>query len=66
VAYSSVDHMGFCTLGPSSALNPAGISGLDPAADQPRHFDGMLFLIVGVVYGAGTRAKSRSTPACTA
>src|ERR1039457_1271553 len=37
IAYSSVSHLGFCTLG-IFALNPAGIS------------TGMLFLIVGVVY----------------
>ena len=39
VAYSSVSHLGFCTLG-IFALNPAGIAGLNPAADQPRNFDG--------------------------
>jgi len=36
VAYSSVSHLGFCTLG-IFALNPAGISGLHHSADQPRH-----------------------------
>ena len=49
VAYSSVSHMGFCTLG-IIALNPAGISG--SIIQQINHgiSTGMLFLIVGVVY----------------
>ena len=49
VAYSSVSHMGFCTLG-IFALNPAGISG--SIIQQINHgvSTGMLFLIVGVVY----------------
>ena len=49
VAYSSVSHMGFCTLG-IFALNPAGISG--SILQQINHgiSTGMLFLIVGVVY----------------
>jgi len=49
VAYSSVSHMGFCTLG-IFALNPAGISG--SIVQQINHgiSTGMLFLIVGVVY----------------
>jgi NADH-quinone oxidoreductase subunit M len=49
VAYSSVSHMGFCTLG-IIALNPAGISG--SILQQINHgiSTGMLFLIVGVVY----------------
>ena len=49
VAYSSVSHMGFCTLG-IIALNPAGISG--SMIQQINHgiSTGMLFLIVGVVY----------------
>ena len=38
VAYSSVSHLGFCTLG-IFALNPTGLSGSRPAADQPRHLD---------------------------
>jgi NADH-quinone oxidoreductase subunit M len=49
VAYSSVSHMGFCTLG-IIALNPAGISG--SIIQQINHgiSTGMLFLIVGIVY----------------
>jgi NADH-quinone oxidoreductase subunit M len=49
VAYSSVSHLGFCTLGIFS-LNPAGISG--SILQQLNHgiSTGMLFLIVGVVY----------------
>ena len=49
VAYSSVSHLGFCTLG-IFALNPAGIGG--SILQQINHgiSTGMLFLIVGVVY----------------
>jgi NADH-quinone oxidoreductase subunit M len=49
VAYSSVSHMGFCTLG-IIALNPAGIAG--SILQQINHgiSTGMLFLIVGVAY----------------
>jgi NADH-quinone oxidoreductase subunit M len=49
VAYSSVSHLGFCTLG-IFALNPAGISG--SILQQINHgiSTGMLFLVVGVVY----------------
>src|SRR5467141_2996581 len=49
VAYSSVSHLGFCTLG-IFALNPLGISG--SVLQQINHgiSTGMLFLIVGVVY----------------
>ncbi len=49
VAYSSVSHMGFCTLG-IFALNPAGIAG--SILQQINHgiSTGMLFLIVGVIY----------------
>jgi NADH-quinone oxidoreductase subunit M len=49
VAFSSVSHLGFCTLG-IFALNPAGISG--SIIQQINHgiSTGMLFLIVGVVY----------------
>jgi NADH-quinone oxidoreductase subunit M len=49
VAYSSVSHLGFCTLG-IIALNPAGIAG--SVIQQINHgiSTGMLFLIVGVVY----------------
>ena len=49
IAYSSVSHLGFCTLG-IFALNPAGISG--SILQQINHgiSTGMLFLIVGVVY----------------
>jgi NADH-quinone oxidoreductase subunit M len=49
VAFSSVSHLGFCTLG-IFALNPAGISG--SIIQQINHgiSTGMLFLIVGIVY----------------
>jgi NADH-quinone oxidoreductase subunit M len=49
VAYSSVSHMGFCTLA-MFAFNPAGISG--SVIQQINHgvSTSMLFLIVGVVY----------------
>ena len=49
IAYSSVSHMGFVTLG-IIALNPAGIMG--SILQQINHgiSTGMLFLIVGVVY----------------
>jgi len=49
VAYSSVSHLGFCTLG-IFALNPAGIQG--SIIQQINHgiSTGMLFLIVGIVY----------------
>ncbi len=49
VAYSSVSHLGFCTLG-IFALNPAGIAG--SIIQQINHgiSTGMLFLIVGMVY----------------
>jgi NADH-quinone oxidoreductase subunit M len=49
IAYSSVSHMGFCTLG-IIALNPQGIAG--SILQQVNHAisTGMLFLIVGVVY----------------
>ncbi len=49
VAYSSVSHLGFCTLG-IFALNPNGIAG--SIIQQFNHgiSTGMLFLIVGVIY----------------
>lgn len=49
VAYSSVSHLGFCTLG-IFALNHAGIAG--SVIQQINHgiSTGMLFLIVGVIY----------------
>ncbi len=49
IAYSSVSHLGFCTLG-IFALNPAGIAG--SMIQQINHgiSTGMLFLIVGIVY----------------
>ncbi len=49
VAYSSVSHLGFCTLG-IFALNQPGIAG--SVMQQVNHgiSTGMLFLIVGVVY----------------
>ena len=49
VAYSSVSHLGFCTLG-IFALNPMGLSG--SVLQQINHgiSTGALFLIVGVLY----------------
>ncbi len=49
IAYSSVSHLGFCTLG-IFALNPAGIAG--SILQQINHgiSTGMLFLVVGVAY----------------
>ena len=49
VAYSSVSHLGFCTLG-LFALNPNGIAG--SILQQINHgiTTGALFLIVGIVY----------------
>jgi NADH-quinone oxidoreductase subunit M len=49
VAYSSVSHLGFCTLGIFS-LNPNGIAG--SVLQQINHgiSTGMLFLIIGVMY----------------
>src|SRR5579872_6580406 len=49
VAYSSVSHLGFCTLG-IFTLNPEGITG--SVLQQINHgiSTGMLFLIVGIVY----------------
>ncbi|MGH9531356.1 MAG: complex I subunit 4 family protein [Terriglobales bacterium] len=49
VAYSSVSHLGFCTLG-IFALNPLGLSG--SILQQINHgiSTGALFLIVGVLY----------------
>jgi len=49
IAYSSVSHLGFCTLG-IFTLNPAGITG--SILQQINHgiSTGMLFLLVGVVY----------------
>jgi NADH-quinone oxidoreductase subunit M len=49
IAYSSVSHLGFCTLG-IFALNPNGIAG--SVIQQLNHgiSTGMLFLIIGIVY----------------
>jgi NADH-quinone oxidoreductase subunit M len=49
VAYSSVSHLGFCTLG-LFALNPNGIAG--SVIQQVNHgiSTGALFLIVGIIY----------------
>jgi NADH-quinone oxidoreductase subunit M len=49
VAYSSVSHLGFCTLG-IFALNPMGLSG--SVLQQINHgiSTGALFLIVGILY----------------
>ena len=49
VAYSSVSHLGFCTLG-IFALNPNGLSG--SVLQQINHgiSTGALFLIVGLIY----------------
>ena len=49
MAYSSVSHLGFCTLG-IFAMNPNGLAG--SVMQQINHgiSTGMLFLIIGVVY----------------
>jgi NADH-quinone oxidoreductase subunit M len=49
IAYSSVSHLGFCTLG-IFALNQAGIAG--SVLQQINHglSTGMLFLVIGVIY----------------
>jgi NADH-quinone oxidoreductase subunit M len=49
IAYSSVSHLGFCTLG-IFALNPNGIAG--SVIQQINHgiSTGMLFLVIGIVY----------------
>ena len=49
IAYSSVSHLGFCTLGIFS-LNPNGIAG--SVLQQVNHgiSTGMLFLVIGVIY----------------
>ena len=49
IAYSSVSHLGFCTLG-IFALNPNGIAG--SVIQQINHgiSTGMLFLVIGVIY----------------
>src|SRR5271165_6001721 len=49
VAYSSVSHLGFCTLGIFS-LNPNGIAG--SVLQQVNHgiSTGMLFMVIGVIY----------------
>src|SRR6266496_205456 len=59
VAYSSVSHLGFCTLG-IFALNPAGLSG--SVLQQINHgiSTGALFLIVGILYERRHTPKSRA------
>src|ERR1051326_2632296 len=49
IAYSSVSHLGFCTLG-IFALTPNGLSG--SVLQQINHgiSTGMLFLVIGVIY----------------
>src|SRR6266478_3711840 len=49
IAYSSVSHLGFCTLG-IFAMNPNGIAG--SVIQQINHgiSTGMLFLVIGVIY----------------
>jgi len=49
VAYSSVSHLGFCTLGIFS-MNPNGIAG--SVIQQVNHgiSTGMLFMVIGVIY----------------
>src|SRR6201987_2650806 len=49
VAYSSVSHLGFCTLG-IFALNPVGLSGSVLQEINHGISTGALFLIVGVLY----------------
>ena len=46
IAYSSVSHLGFCTLG-IFALNPHGLAGQRDPADQPRNIDGRALLDCG-------------------
>ena len=60
VAYSSVSHLGFCTLG-IFALNPHGLAGTHLPADQPRHLDRRALLDRRrASTSVGTRARSRS------
>jgi NADH-quinone oxidoreductase subunit M len=49
IAYSSVSHLGFCTLGIFS-MNPNGIAG--SVLQQVNHgiSTGMLFMVIGVIY----------------
>src|SRR5246127_3811940 len=49
IAYSSVSHLGFCTLG-IFAMNPNGIAG--SVIQQINHgiSTGMLFLVIGIIY----------------
>src|ERR1022692_2871098 len=49
IAYSSVSHLGFCTLGIFS-MNPNGIAG--SVLQQVNHgiSTGMLFLVIGIIY----------------
>ena len=56
VAYSSVSHLGFCTLG-IFAMNPNGIAG--SVLQQINHgiSTGMLFLIIGVDLRAAAHAR---------
>jgi NADH-quinone oxidoreductase subunit M len=49
VAYSSVSHLGFCTLGIFS-LNPNGIAGSVLQMVNHGISTGMLFLVIGVIY----------------
>jgi NADH-quinone oxidoreductase subunit M len=76
VAYSSVSHLGFCTLG-IFALNSAGLSG--SVLQQINHgiSTGALFLIVGILYerrhtreiseyGGISTVSSASSPSCKA
>jgi len=59
VAYSSVSHPGFCTLG-IFALNPA-VSQAPSFNRSTTHLHRHALLIVGVVTSAATRARSPST-----
>ena len=60
VAYSSVSHLGFCTLG-IFALTPLGLSG--SVLQQINHgiSTGALFLIVGFSTNAATPARFPNT-----
>lgn len=49
IAYSSVSHLGFCTLG-IFAMNPNGIAGSVIQMVNHGISTGMLFLIIGVIY----------------
>ena len=57
VAYSSVSHLGFCTLG-MFALNSTGLTGSLMQMINHGLSTGALFLIVGMIYERTTPAPS--------